>query len=152
MALGKYSTSYQGQEAIKQSYPASTPMNHNYQHGKISIKVSKWHLHISGSQWLFNQTYGPLNRREIMPCTGNIASFLHLVRSWTFEKNTLLLLCQSNTFLPLIHIGKCSYHPAPTHTHTIREDFLYRIWRSSQKTTMDHGGTQPPQMHLHLNS
>lgn len=62
----------------------ATPMGYNTdQLGKISGKASQ----IGGKQQLSNWTYGPPNRREIITGTGNLASFLGLVRSWTFENN-----------------------------------------------------------------
>lgn len=41
----------------------------------------------------------PFNRREIMPYTGHLDSFLGLVRLWTLEKNLLPSLCQNSIIL-----------------------------------------------------
>lgn len=68
--------------AYKQSYLAAAHINHdNYQHGKIC------------NQQLPNWIYGPLNRRETMSDTRNLASFPGLVKSWFLEKNLLSLCC-----------------------------------------------------------
>lgn len=52
----QYCPNYQQSEAIKQSYPAITSMNHdNYQSDK-ACNNKKWHLRVNGSQQLSNYT------------------------------------------------------------------------------------------------
>lgn len=61
----KFSAGYQGDDSIKESYPAVTPMNNDsYQHGKRCIKCSKWHPHVGGHKQLSNWNLGPIQQEE----------------------------------------------------------------------------------------
>lgn len=61
----KFSARCQGNDSIKEPYPAVTPMNNdNYQHGKICIKCSKWPSHVGGHKQLSNWNLGPIQQEE----------------------------------------------------------------------------------------
>lgn len=62
-------------------------MNHNnYQHGIITPRaqrVQQWHTYFDGNQQLFNWTYHPFDKREIMPGSVNPANYTGLVSELT---------------------------------------------------------------------
>lgn len=84
--------SSQTSEAEKQTYPAMMCMTHNNDwHGVILLRAHQWYtyvaLHTGGRQKLFSWTYSPLNMKEIMSSTRNLANYLGLVKSWILEEN-----------------------------------------------------------------
>lgn len=91
----------------------------------------KWYSNVTGKQHLSNWTWGPLNRKEIMPGIGNVTSFPGLARSWISEKNLLQSLWQTSIIVffwhPQISIA------VPPHQRSLSLQPMETITEKTQK-------------------
>lgn len=74
----------------------------------------------------------PTQQRKIMANTGYLCSFVELIKSWTFRKqSTTTTSLDGITFCTLnlifVYTDTCSYH-------LLKRSLIYRIWRSLQKS------------------
>lgn len=78
-------------EGKQQFYTSVTSVN--YKNDCCDKILNKWYSYVGGNQQLSSWTKGWLNRKDILPTTRNVDTFLGLMASWIFEKNLLLPLC-----------------------------------------------------------
>lgn len=103
-------------EIIKQTFPSTTPLNHNgCQQGEICIYLQYWHSNAGVKQQLSNLIHISLTRREIM------VSLLELVRPVVLRKEsaTTTMQDQHKFILDSRFLSLCSLIIVDANSHQL---------------------------------